>query len=206
MRLDDDLSVEELVSLLEMDLGIEPGFLTRLADENDWSFVIKSHAFLEAALSHLIANALEAPALGSILAHVDTSNTRSGKLAFLRELDLLDDASRRFIKSFSELRNSLVHDVSQVSFSFSEYLAGLDKQQKDNFAKSFSLFATGPTFERNGKEVSTRQFVLQSPKQSVWFSLMSLCAVIYISRDNVRLRKILNALQHQVDAAVEGGT
>ena len=206
MRLDDDLSVEELVSLLEMDLGIDPGFLTRLADEDDWSFVIKSHAFLEAALSHLIAHALDAPALGTVLAYLDTANTRSGKLAFLRELDLLDDVSRRFVKSFSELRNSLVHDVSQVSFSFSEYLAGLDKQQTDNFAKSFSLFATGPTFERNGKEVSTREFVLQSSKQSVWFCVMSLCAVIYISKDNVRLRKMLNALQHQVGVPAMGGT
>jgi hypothetical protein len=46
-------SLANLVPLLESTLGIEPGFFESLdgEDENDWSFVIKVHALIEAHLT-----------------------------------------------------------------------------------------------------------------------------------------------------------
>jgi hypothetical protein len=200
MSTNDTLSVEEAVALLELDLKIEPGFLTRLADEDDWSFVIKSHAFLEAALSHLLSDALSEPSLQSVFANTETSNNKSGKLAFLKHLDLLNEDARRFIRSFSELRNSLVHDIGQVGFSFSGYVDSLDKQQTDSFVKAFGYFANGPTFEHNGKSLDTRDFLVKNPKQGIWYSVMALCAVIYLSKDLAGLRKLLRSLQAQINA------
>ena len=42
------------VENLEKTLGMPPGFLSRLVEEDDWSFVIKSHALIESALSYLL--------------------------------------------------------------------------------------------------------------------------------------------------------
>jgi hypothetical protein len=204
MNSKDDLTVEESVALLEFDLNIERGFLTRLADEGDWSFVVKCHAFLEAALSHLLADVLSEPALQGVFANTETSNNKSGKLAFLKHLDLLNDDARRFIRSFSELRNGLVHDVSQVGFSFATHIESLNRQQRQSFVKSFGYFANGPTFGRDGKSISTHDFLIQHPKQGIWYSVMALCAVIYLSKDVARLRRLLRSLQAQSGAAPDG--
>jgi hypothetical protein len=85
MKIDDSLTVEEAVALLEVDIGISPGFLTHLANEDDWFFIVKSHAFLEAAISHLLADSLSEPAFQAVFANTETSNSRSGKLAFLKD-------------------------------------------------------------------------------------------------------------------------
>jgi hypothetical protein len=91
--------------------------------EDDWSFVIKSHAFLEAALTHLLADHLGKADLLPVFAYLETSNVRTGKLAFVKAFDLLDKGARRFIHTLSELRNDLVHEVGNVNFSFSSYVA-----------------------------------------------------------------------------------
>lgn len=199
-------TIEQAVTLLEEDLKIEPGFLNKLNDEDDWSFVIKSHAFLEAALSHLISEALSEAALHDVFANIETSNNKSGKLAFIKALDLLDDEARRFIRALSELRNSLVHDIGQVGFSFEDYVASLEKQQKVNFVRSFGYFANGDNFELGGQSLSTKEFMLKSPKRGTWFSVMALCSVIYLVKGNVKLRKILASLQADIETGPNLGT
>lgn len=198
MNSSDHFSVENAVSMLEVDLGIAQGFLIGMEKEDDWSFVIKSHAFAEAAISHLLANAFEEPELHSIFANLDTSNNRFGKLAFLEKLNLLDKDARRFIKSFSELRNLLVHNVSQVSFNFSSYICGFDKQQKDSFCKAFSYFALGESFENEDGKHKTEKFVINHPRKAVWYCVMVLCGVIYVSKDMHKMKKMNDVLRKQI--------
>ncbi len=82
--------------------------------------MIKSHAFLEAALTHLLADHLGKEDLLPVFAYLETSNVRTGKLAFVKAFDLLDKGARRFIHTLSELRNDLVHEVSNVNFNFAD--------------------------------------------------------------------------------------
>ncbi len=44
-------SIKKRLSALEIDLHLPSGFVMRLLDEDDWSFVIKLHALFEAALT-----------------------------------------------------------------------------------------------------------------------------------------------------------
>ena len=52
-------------------------------DENDWSFVIKLHALVEAAVAHLLTEQLSRPELSDLFAHLDISNKTTGKAAFV---------------------------------------------------------------------------------------------------------------------------
>ena len=192
-------SIEHAIALLERDLSIPSGFLFDLKQEDDWSFVIKSHAVLEAALSHLLSQAVSEPDLHSVFANLETSNNRSGKLAFLKQLGLLNEDARRFIRNFSELRNSLVHDIGQVSFSFTSHIDSLDKQQIESFVKSFGYFAKGETFLHGEKETSTKDFLLAEPKKGAWYSVMALCAVIYVTKDLSKVRKELIRAQKMIE-------
>ena len=191
-------SVEEAVSSLQRDLGIEGRFLEKLIDEDDWSFVIKSHAFIEAALSHLISDSISEPTLDSIFANLETSNQKSGKLAFIKKLNLLDKDARGFIRALSELRNSLVHDVSQVSFSFEAHVLSLDSQQKKSFVKFFAYFANGASFQISEQTFETELFVTANPKRSAWFCVMALSAVIYLAKERVMLEKMIRSFESDV--------
>ena len=114
-------TVEGSVKLLERELGIREGFLQSLKNEDDWSFIIKVHALLEGAISHLLCKALGHDQLSEVFSYIEISNKRSGKIAFVKALSLLEKPDRRFINSLSELRNRVVHDVSNVDFNLKEY-------------------------------------------------------------------------------------
>ena len=132
-------------------LKIKKGFYVGLLlEKDDWSFIIKLHALVEAALSHLLAELIglavkdylpdekKPEGLEEVFSWLELSNKRTGKVAFVKALDIFPKEHRRFIHSPSELRNQLVHDVRNVSFSFSEYLEGLDKEKRNAFILAFT--------------------------------------------------------------------
>jgi hypothetical protein len=129
---------ERPIADIEHQLGLPTGFLLHLyTHEDDWSFVIKSHAFLEAALTHLLADHLGKEDLLPVFAYLETSNVRTGKLAFVKAFDLLDKGARRFIHTLSELRNALVHEISNVAFNFPDYVSKLSDKERKEFIGAF---------------------------------------------------------------------
>jgi hypothetical protein len=129
---------ERPIADIENQLGLPAGFLKGLYDhEDDWSFVIKTHAFLEAALTHLLAHHLGKEDLLPVFAYLETSNVRTGKLAFVKAFDLLDKGARRFVHTLSELRNDLVHEISNIRFTFATYVDSLSDKERKEFIGAF---------------------------------------------------------------------
>jgi hypothetical protein len=125
---------------LEQKVGLESGFFAALYDEDDWSFVIKLHALMEAACTHLLMFHFNEPALVDVLSRLELSGKTVGKTVFLGKLGLLGKEYRRFISALSELRNDLVHDIRNSRFTLHEFVASLDLTAQKNFAISFSPF------------------------------------------------------------------
>src|SRR5690242_8323284 len=106
----------DAVREIEKAVGLDQPLFLRLIDEDDWSFVIKVHALIEAAVTHLLVIASGKNELENIYTFLELSDSRTGKLAFVRELGLLENKYRRFIKTLSELRNKLC-TMSRMSAS-----------------------------------------------------------------------------------------
>jgi hypothetical protein len=123
----------------EKRLGIRHGFFNELICENDWSFVIKLHAFFEASLTHAICASLGRPELEDVISRLDTSNKNFGKIAFVKQLRLLEKPQRRYITALSELRNKLVHNINSADFDFRSYIDNLPDNERYNFCVSLSL-------------------------------------------------------------------
>lgn len=165
----------DLVPLLEAKLGIEPGFFESLDDddENDWSFVIKLHALVEAAVSHLLTEQLHRPELSELFARLDISNETTGKAAFVKALALLDKPERRFMSALSELRNKLVHDVRRINFDLLQHVEDMSKDQQDAFLKNFNLLSTEITDD-------VRNLFRHDPRQALWYSGMAFLGLVYL--------------------------
>jgi hypothetical protein len=123
---------------LEGTLSAPPGSLVGLWVQDDWTFVIKSHALLEAAVSQMLANALDRR-LDDVFGRLELGRTDVGKLAFAHALELLSSEERGFIRTLSDVRNLLAHDLRHLDFDLSAHVNALDKQQRERFFKHFDF-------------------------------------------------------------------
>ncbi|MDD5385455.1 MAG: hypothetical protein PHG89_11330 [Gallionella sp.] len=174
-------SLADLVPLLERKLDVQPGFFESLdgEGESDWSFIIKVHALVEAAVSHLLTENLEREELGDLFSRLDMSNKVTGKAAFIKALGLLEEPERRFISSLSELRNRLVHDVRNVNFDLANHVKEMDAKEQDLFLKNFNLLSTEVTND-------VRNLFRFDPRQALWYAAMAFLGIVYLKlRTNV---------------------
>ena len=100
-------------------MGLPLQLFENLMDDDDWSFVIKVHALVEAAVSSLLVYGFKNEQLSTVANALPRGNRRFGKIAFVKQLDLLSDKARAFILKLSQLRNQLAHQIENVTFSFS---------------------------------------------------------------------------------------
>lgn len=136
--LPEDFSVDRGILSLQDKLGLPTDFFKRLLQEDDWSFIIKLHALVEAACTDLLLHHFDEPSLKNIISRLELSNKSFGKLAFIKELELLGDASRRYISSLSEWRNNFVHNVQNCNASLDKIIGAMDKNEVKKFAVDFS--------------------------------------------------------------------
>src|SRR3972149_10347388 len=121
--------LEKRVHEIEKDLTIPKGFFWSLLKEDDWSFIIKLHSLIEAAVTHLLVKEIARPELENVFSNIELSNLRTGKMVFLKDLGLLKPY-HKYVRVLSEIRNDFVHNISNVTVSFKEYLDNKPDQKK----------------------------------------------------------------------------
>jgi len=128
---------EQITRELEDNLGLNHGFFESLLEEDDWAFVIKLHAFVDAACSELLLYHFKEPNLETTLTQIELGNIKTGKIVFLSKLGLITPEHKRAIQELSKLRNSFAHNVRDAHATLKGKFEKLDKQQKNNFLNAF---------------------------------------------------------------------
>ena len=121
---------------------------------------------------------------------MELSNKRIGKVAFIKKLNLLPKKFRNFISKFSELRNLLVHEISNVNFDFNRYVDQLDKNKKKILAKALAAGVTEKECPNNSS-YRFEQF-MKDPKFCVWISALCLISIITVQKDVISLERRTN--------------
>lgn len=160
-------------------IGLRAGFFNELIKEDDWSFVIKLHAFIEGCLTNAICSVLGRPELEDVIARLDTSNNQSGKLAFIKRLEMLNKPQRRFIATLSDLRNDLVHNARSIDFSFERHMGEMTEERRFQFCVALSLhelFAQESELE----ELRLISFVNEVPKLGIGWAASIVVSDLFI--------------------------
>lgn len=186
------------IASFEQRLGMPVGFYEDLIREDDWSFVIKLNALFEAACTHILVSRLHAPELEESFSHLDLGHSKYGKVAMLRKLKSLSAEQVSILQLLYQLRNKLAHNIAHVSFSFPEYIAQLDKQQRDNFCKAVGHGAR-EAISIAGKEIPRNEFVLDNPKLSIWLTAAEVLACLHLEVEVAKLDIQKRALAEYVD-------
>jgi hypothetical protein len=181
-------------------IGISETFHEGLRDDDDWTFIIKLHAMIEAGLNHLLNHHFDNPLLAATFARLETSDKRTGKIAFVQACDLLPQPCVRFIRALSEVRNLLVHDVRNFGFDLSAHETGMDSNQRRVWREAITG-SLPPTVEHEGAPFPTKDATARYLIFSSTFFIMA--SILQRQLIGQRDRKILDSLRHVGTLAFE---
>jgi hypothetical protein len=182
---------EKLELWLKESAGLSRSLLLSLENDDDWTFVIKMHALLEAALNHLLLMQCDNPAMAQIVSALDTSNDRTGKIALIKAYDLLQASSRMFMRRFSELRNMAVQDVRNSRFDLVDYFQTLERERQ----KSWKIALTSWMIFEPSEDV--QNLALRIPRGAIYNCCFMILLRCYDDRTEPRTQRerILSAIQ-----------
>lgn len=175
---------------LSESLGVSPEFFERLQSDDDWAFIIKLHALLEAALNHLLTKHFGDDRLLGVISNLDNTDGKRGKMAFVSALNLIPKEYRLFIRQLSEIRNAIVHDVKNLGFDLKNHVENFASDQKKNWKNSILPRFKGPftgIVKKTGQKVfiTPEDFLEMFPRQAVQATMANIISII-INADLVR--------------------
>ena len=171
-------SIAAEVKAQEARLGLPSGFYDKLLNEDDWSFIIKLNALVEAACTDALVARFHSAELTEPLATLEIGHPKHGKVALLRALGAIESEQAAVLKLLFELRNKLAHNVSHVSFTFGSYIAGMDKNQRKSFAS-----CAGHGIKPEVLGLTRQEFTLQNPKLALWATVQEILACLHLEHD-----------------------
>lgn len=166
------------MGVIEESMALPSGFLDSLCEEDDWSFIIKMHAFLEAQLSTVIVDHLNKEELSSVITEMPMSHGKYGKARIARSLGIISKEMLTYINSLSALRNKLVHNIENVKFNINnEYEKKVKKAQEVQY-NNFGFALKGSEYE----EKNTQKIFNNSPKKAIHFSGIAIVQKLYLEK------------------------
>ncbi len=162
--------------------------MLKLLEESDWSIVIKSHALIESVVTELLISHTNEEMLRATIKRLPLSDSSIGKLKVAKDLGLMDSCQRTFIRKLSELRNDLVHNIENVSFSLKNFVDALDASQKKSWLKALAWQE-----ENTDASQAITDLFESMPKISFWLSINSLVSVIQIDIAKIKGTHKINA-------------
>ncbi len=163
-------------------------FVTELLQGDDWSFVIKTQALLEACITEAVLVRLGDNRIKKTVENLPLVGDEASKLQFAKDLGLLDGAQRRFIKRMAALRNRLAHRVEYVSFKFPDYVASLDRDGIKDWQDSIVWFGQEPNSRQQWREISMKQ-----PRSAVLMAAFLIAALLAIEDNQANLLRAIDA-------------
>jgi len=176
------------VEALAQRLGLPADFYTNLVKEDDWSFVIKANALVEAACSDALSARLHEPLLASCLATLELGHPKHGKVALLRTLGAINKEQAAVLQLLYELRNILAHNIGQINFRFESHLQ--QEAVRNRFVKVVS-HGIQPSIKGTPSEV----VIAQAPKLTLWLTLAEVLACLHLEHDLAESRLVSKAFE-----------
>lgn len=190
----------DIVEESEPLLGLEKGFFRKLLSEDDWSFVIKTHALIESALTRLIETTVRPEPLGEFVTTFDLSGGRHSKVELLRRCDLIEDPEAKFVRGLSKIRNRLVHNVRYTSCDLSKFVNDhFSANEKDDFVKNTCCIFTEHKDDLARRSEACAD-VLKRPKRYIWLCALHVTAMATLRTQSAESDAKIAASQAELDA------
>jgi len=194
-KLDADINniledMNESIKKFEQDLNLPKNFIDSLLAEDDWTFIIKLSALLEAATSNVLTAILHKN-LEDVFSYLDYANPKYGKIAFLEKLNILTQEQANVLKKFAELRNQIVHKVANTNFTFDTYLKDISHKEQLKAFEKWAGHGIKETTSYRSKSFTKKEVVQKYPKMSIFFTIRAIIACMYSDKELEDIKKQL---------------
>jgi hypothetical protein len=179
-------AVFEEIARFERRLGLPERFYLGLLEESDWGFVIKLHSLFEGAATHVLNLRIGSGKLESAMSYLDFGNTKCGKCRLLLDLGVLSKEQYTFLRQLSELRNLLVHQIQNVTFSFENYIKSLDNNQFRSFCDQIG-YSTRDQIAIKDVTIPRNQFIRENAKLVIWLTAADILGCLLLEEQLVAL-------------------
>lgn len=125
MTADVFLGNERVADILSAELELEADYVRHLLDADDWTMMILSWAIVEACLNQAISRRLGNDSLSSFVERLSIGG-RSGKAELAASLEILTKEERKFLETYSEVRNRFAHGVKRFKTTFEDFFSATD--------------------------------------------------------------------------------
>lgn len=181
---------KESINRLENELNLPIDFLEQLTITDDWSFIIKLHSLMEAAITYLLVHHFNDDRLKKVFDKLDfNQNCR-----FVSELNLLPKECRNFLAKLSSMRNIAAHDITNVTFNLKAHVLEMDGQQFKEYKKNFVSLDLSKIDLKNRE----KEWVAENAKKLILrYSVITL-ELIYLKKRVAEDLKTINELKIQI--------
>ena len=162
-----------LLGWMHSKLLVTDDFLTRFSSDDDWTFIIKLHAMIEAGLNHMLLKQFNNEELSKVIARLETSNPKTGKLAFIKAFKILPEEYILFIRNLSEIRNFCVHDPKNFSYNLKEDVGSYEEKKKKQWIK-FVTFMVEPCIQLETHGLSLADAAVSNPRNAVFVTSINI--------------------------------
>lgn len=131
---------KQVYSSIKEDLKGSIKVLRSLAEESDWTFIMKSHSLVESLINELLILKINKSELKGTIKFLPLHDSKTSKIDILKSYNLLSKDAYLFLRKFSELRNKIAHSFDNVNFDFSEYYNQLDGNQKKTWLETVTWY------------------------------------------------------------------
>lgn len=123
-------------------------------------------------------------------------------MGFIVSLELMTREGVDLISKLSEIRNSLVHKVSNTNFSLEKYTDSLDSKSLKEFVKIFGWGFPDKfidAYSKSEKKILNREdFVKAEPKINIWVATIHCLDTLYLQKENHILRRKTDELIKEI--------
>ncbi|CRM21545.1 hypothetical protein [Pseudomonas sp. 58 R 12] len=182
----------ELVAEISNSVDAHVDKVKSFLEDDDWSLVIKLHALIEASLTQLIVSKTD-DALQKVVERLPLSDNSIGKGRMALDMGLISDSQYRFLRKFSELRNDLVHKVSNVDFNLQQYVDCLDSNQRKGWKTMLAWSLPGAPDQTPNDED------LLYPRTGLYLSVLRLVMVMATDEQLARINKKTQLLSDETE-------
>lgn len=139
---DEEFGVKFL-EFLEGSVGVPFQLVASLEKDDDWTFIIKVFAIVEAGLNHLLSMEIENKKAAEVVSRLEVANDRKGKIALIKAYNLLSNELVLFVKLLAKVRSRAVHDVSGFGLNLREHILQ-DTQNKEGWKTALTAWCGEP--------------------------------------------------------------
>lgn len=182
------VSIENFLGELEL----PKDYYNNLLNEDDWGFIIKLSALLEAVTSNLLVKKFDKECLKEAFTFLDYANGKYGKIKLLYDMEVIDKTQYKILRAFAELRNSVVHNVSNVSFSFEQMIKKFTDDKQHNKIVELYGYGLTDTIEIKEIKVKKRDFVLDNVKIAIWITIGEIIGCLHLDKEFEEYKKKLS--------------